>query len=238
MNYDQLFDALLLEFAPDAAPKNTGGRLSGQPGDRPKYPDSSNDHIKDFLDPDTDPDDFVAQGIKNSFEAVQQLFNDKMKDFAETVTPESVQAKSLGEIKESISNVYKFVNKIQVFSNAKIADASQNMYAIMAAFLASDPTKVDAFENLHSKLEEAQDQVQELEANLATLKGQIDEFISEVEEIDAEEAAEDYESQQDELGGDLDDGTGGDASMPQAPKSVGDAGSGRVPSPSESPRIR
>jgi uncharacterized protein YukE len=145
--------------------------------------------MNSFLDKDTDPDAFLRDGIQQTFDAVQQHFNTKMTEFANTLAPEAIKVMPLGKLRESIGDVYKFVNKIQVYSKGKIEQISQDPYAIMAAFLASEPTKMSAFEELHGNLDEFQSAIQELEGQLASLKGQIDDFVSEVEDIDSDEAA-------------------------------------------------
>lgn len=148
-----------------------------------------------FLDQDTNPDEFLTQGIQDTFAAVQSHFNKKMSDFASTLSPEAVKTMPLGQLREKLGDVFKFVNKINIYSNGKIDQISQDPYAIMAAFLASEPTKMAAFEDLHSNLDEFQGAIQDLEGQLSSLKGQIDDFVSDVEDIDAENAASQIQPQ-------------------------------------------
>jgi outer membrane murein-binding lipoprotein Lpp len=155
-----------------------------------------------------------------------------MSEFASTLSPEAVKQMPMGQLREKLGNVFKFVNKINIYSNGKIDQISQDPYAIMAAFLASEPTKMAAFEELHSNLDEFQSAVQELEGQLASLKGQIDDFVSDVEEIDAEEAQENLGSFQ-----------GGGSGAPQNdnmmrgnPQSAGSGGANLGMSYSESVR--
>jgi uncharacterized protein YukE len=182
MKYSQFFSKVLLE---QDLPHDPSSRTY----------DDSPDAMNNFLDNDTDPDQFLTQGIQQTFDAVQSHFNKKMSEFASTLSPEAIKQMPLGELRQTISDVFKFTNKIQIYSKGKIEQISQDPYAIMAAFLASEPTKMAAFEELHGNLEDFQNATQELEGQLAMLKGQIDDFVSEVEGIDAEEAAGQIEGQ-------------------------------------------
>jgi hypothetical protein len=189
MNYRDYFKSVLLEFnAPASSPSTTP---AGTPkrSERPRYDDPSGS-MNSFLDDDTNPDDFLRDGIRQTFDAVQGHFNERMTEFANTLAPEAIKSMPLGELRQVVGDVYKFVNKVEVYTGAKIDQISQDPHAIMAAFLASDPTRMDAFMELHKNLDEFQGAIQELESKLASLKGQIDDFVSDVEEIDADEAAE------------------------------------------------
>jgi len=177
MKYSQFFTKLLLE---QDLPNGGNSRTHAEDPNA----------LEGFLDQGTDSDEFLTQGIQDTFTAVQKHFNSKMSEFASTLSPEAVKQMPMGQLREKLGNVFKFVNKINIYSNGKIDQISQDPYAIMAAFLASEPTKMAAFEELHSNLEEFQNAVQELEGQLASLKGQIDDFVADVEEIDAEEAQE------------------------------------------------
>ncbi len=183
MKYSQFFNKLLLE---QDLPGDSSART---------YQDDPNQGLDSFLDNDTDPDQFLTQGIQQTFDAVQSHFNTKMSEFASTLSPDAIKNMPLGQLREKISDVFKLTNKIQIYSKGKIEQISQDPYAIMAAFLASEPTKMAAFEDLHGNLEEFQQATQDLEGQLASLKGQIDDFISDVEEIDAEQAAGQIEGQ-------------------------------------------
>jgi len=183
MKYSQFFSKVLLEQAP----------LPGDSSSR-TYDDAP-DAMNNFLDNDTDPDQFLTQGIQQTFDAVQSHFNKKMSEFASTLSPEAIKQMPLGQLREKISDVFKFTNKIQIYSKGKIEQISQDPYAIMAAFLASEPTKMAAFEDLHGNLDDFQQATQDLEGQLASLKGQIDDFVADVEEIDAEQAAGQIEGQ-------------------------------------------
>lgn len=191
MNFKDYFKSVLLEQVPGgpSLQGKSNTTPSGVPRvDRPRYEDSTNG-IDPFLDDDTDPDQFLTDGIKQTFDAVQTHFNTKMTEFADSLSPENISTLSLGELRKSIGDVFKFVNKIQIYSKGKIEQISEDPYAIMAAFLASEPTKMAAFEDLHSNLDEFQTSIQEVESGLASLKGQIDDFVADVEQIDAEDAA-------------------------------------------------
>lgn len=177
MKYNQFFNKLLLEQ-----------ELPG--GDSSRVHDTPPSDLGGFLDKDTDPDKLLTQGMQDTFNAIQQRFSSQMTDFANTLAPEAVDSMPLGELHEKIGEVFKFVNRIQIYSKGKIEQISEDPYAVMAAFLASEPTKIAAFEDLHKNLEEFQDAIQELEGQLAALKGQIDDFVADVEDIDAENAAQ------------------------------------------------
>ena len=154
-----------------------------------------------FLDQDTNPDEFLTQGIQDTFTAVQSHFNKKMSDFASTLSPEAVNDMPLKDLSKQLGDVFNFVNKINIYSKGKIDQISQDPYAIMAAFLASDITKMEAFKVLHDNLEEFQGAVQDLEGQLSSLKGQIDDFVGDVEDIDAENAASQIQPQRSAPGG-------------------------------------
>lgn len=193
MNYNDLFKSVLLEFSAPAS-----ASLSTTPAGTPKRPryDDPTGSMNTFLDDDTNPDDFLRDGIRQTFDAVQGHFNERMTEFANTLAPEAIKSMPLGELRETIGDVFKFVNKVEVYTGAKIDQISQDPHAIMAAFLASDPTRMDAFMELHKNLDEFQGAIQELESKLASLKGQIDDFVSEVEDMDADDAAEEIEQGQ------------------------------------------
>jgi uncharacterized protein YukE len=217
MTYNDYFKSVLLEaFEPSASPTTPAGTPK-----RPRHEDASG-AMNSILDKDTNPDEFLRDGIQQTFDAVQEHFNTKMTEFANTLSPEAVKSMPLGELRESIGDVYKFVNKIQIYSKGKIEQISQDPYAIMAAFLASDPTRMAAFADLHGNLDEFQGAIQELESQLGSLKGQIDDFVSEVEEIDAEDAAYDIRKGQ----------SAQQSSMGGAGGSAGSSGGGPVSGPS------
>ena len=60
----------------------------------------------------------------------------------------------------------------------------------MAAFIATDPTKQAAFEELHSNLEELQTAMEEVDGKLAALKGKIDDFVQDIQQADESEINE------------------------------------------------
>lgn len=169
---------------------------------RPRYEDPTGASSA-FLDNDTDPDALLTQGIKDTFDQVQSHFNNKMTEFANDLSPERIGATPLNELKDKVSDVFDFVNKVQVYSKGKIDQISQDPFAIMAAFLASEPTKMAAFQELHKNLDAFKSSVTEIETQLSGLKGQIDSFVEDVEKVDADQAAQNIQSQQqqqDEVG--------------------------------------
>lgn len=193
MNYKDLFNSVLLEFSSPPSGMADTRTPNGTPRTaRPRY-DDPDGAISSVLDKDTDPDAFLSDGIKQTFDAVQDHFNTKMTNFANTLSPEAVKTMAMGQLKDRISDVFKFVNKINVYAGGKIDQISQDPYAIMAAFLASEPTKMSAFEELHSNLDDFQSALTEIEGQLSALKGKIDDFVADVEEIDAESAAQNIE---------------------------------------------
>lgn len=193
MNYNDLFKSVLLEFSAPAS-SSPSTTPAGTPK-RPRYDDPTGS-MNEFLDKDTDPDKFLSDGIRQTFDAVQSHFNAKMTAFADTLAPEEIRTMALGELRETIGDVFKFVNNVEIYTGEKIEQISQDPHAIMAAFLASDPTRLAAFAELHKNLKEFQGAIQELESQLSSLKGQIDDFVSEVEEMDADDAAEEIEQGQ------------------------------------------
>lgn len=168
--YNSVFNKLLLEFA-------------DSPNDSNTYPDGQSS-FEGTLDDGTNPEDFLTKGIQDTFDAVKEHFNSKMQDFADTLSPEKIKGMSLNELKEKIAAVYKFTSKVQVFSKSKIDQLSSEPYAIMAALVASDPTKQSTFEDLHSNLEDVQTAFEDTEGFLNGLKSKIDDFISDIAKAD------------------------------------------------------
>lgn len=210
MNYKKLFESVLLEQ--DLPLDQSGGRT---------YPDGTSD-FNDMLDDDTDETTFhLTKGLVASVEAVQRDFNNRMSGFAESLSPEAIKHLPLSQLKDKVAKVFKYVNGIQVFAKAKIDTLASNPSAILAAFIASDPTKQAAFEGLHKKLEEFQSTLEETEASLSTLKGNIDDFVSDVAKGDIEKTLLAASKEQETaLGG----------GQPQSPPSVGAPGAGSASS--------
>ena len=175
MNFKQLFNSLLLEEI-----QNTSS------GGNPVHQQTSGDDLGSVLDNGTDPDEMLTQGLKASVEAVQQDFNKRMTTFAKALSPEAIKMMTIGRLKKEINDVFKYIDGIQVFAKSKIDALAQNPSAILAAFIASDPAKQSAFENLHKKLEEFKKSLEEIDGGLSTLKGQIDEFVDDVSQDEGE----------------------------------------------------
>lgn len=205
MNYKKLFESVLLEQ--DLPLDQQGGKT---------YPDGTSD-FNDMMDDDTDETTFhLTKGLVASVEAVQRDFNNRMGGFAQSLSPEAIKHLPLSQLKDKVAKVFKYVNGIQVFAKAKIDTLASNPSAILAAFIASDPTKQAAFENLHKKLEEFQSTLEETEASLSTLKGNIDDFVSDVAKGDIEKTLLNASKEQESALG------GGQ----QTPPSVGAPGAG------------
>jgi hypothetical protein len=186
MNYKKLFDALLME---EDQTLPGGGRT---------YPDGQQ-AFNDTLDDGTDESTFhLTQGLVASVEAVQQDFNKRMTSFAQSLSPETIKTLTLSALKDKISRVFKYVNGIQVFAKAKIDTLASNPSAILAAFIASDPAKQSAFENLHKKLEDFQKTLEETEASLSTLKGNIDDFVHDVAKGDIQKTLQQASNEQED----------------------------------------
>lgn len=164
MNYKNLFNAILLE--------------QELPG--PSIQGDQTDAFSNSLDDGTDPDAFATRGMQEIFSQVQNNFNNKMQAFGDALTPEAVKNMTLGRLKDEVSKVFKYINGIQVYSKSKIDTLAQNPSAILAGFIASDPSKQAAFNDLHAKLEEFSSAIEETETQISTLKGKIDEFMEDV----------------------------------------------------------
>lgn len=201
MSYDSLFKSVLLEFA-EASPN-------------PNVLDGDADEaFENQLDPDTDSEAFLTQGIKDTFDRVQADFNQKMSAFAAALSPEAVKRMPLGVIQQKVSKVYDYVNNIQVYAKAKIDALSQNPNGILAAFIASEPSKQAAFEELHKRLKEFVDTIEETITAVSGLKGKIDSFIENIAKADGQSAAATIAAQQQAQGSPTGGGEGasGDAS--------------------------
>lgn len=191
MKYDNLFKSLLLENAGNPAGAEPKFR---QDGER-RHP-SGNDAFNNSLDKGTDPEDFLTKGLLASVEAVQRDFNRRMTEFATALSPQAVKTMTVGQLKEEINKVYKYIDKIEAFSKAKIDALAQDPNAILAAFIASDPAKQRAFEVLHKDIEEFDKSLGETEGALAQLKGKIDDFVQDISgEPDVEAVAQTLASQ-------------------------------------------
>lgn len=203
MKYPNFFNKLLLE---QDLPEDNSSRVYDTPPS----------DLGGFLDTDTDPDKLLTQGMQDTFNAIQQRFSSQMTNFANTLSPEAVESMPLGELRKKVGEVFKFVNKIQIYSKGKIEQISEDPYAVMAAFLASEPTKISAFADLHKNLDEFQTAIQDIEGQLSSLKGQIDDFVSDVEDIDAENAAMKSSPRQSDAGSGYSTGDNGMRGQPQS----------------------
>lgn len=218
MNYKKFFDNLLLEAgvlpsASDSAPDASSSAIDPKANRTHSVPDNA---IGPMLDQDTDPDQFLTQGIKDTFDEVRKHFDSKMDDFASTLNPEAAKSATLGQLKEKVKKVYDFTNKIQVFAKAKIEAMAQDPYAIMAAFIASEPTQLAAFQELHKSLEEFQSAFEQIDALLAGVNAKITDFIK-----DNRKAAE--QAPMDQMSGGL-GGSNQQQSQPQQPSGMGGGG--------------
>ena len=178
MNYKSLFNKILLEEVglpqtPNSAVPRRNGSHS-VPGDA----------MGDFLDQETDPDEFLTRGIKDTFATVQKHFDSKMNDFSNSLSPEGVQAMTLEQIKDKVGEVADFTNRIEVFSKAKIDSMAQDPYAIMAGFVASDPTKLAAFKELHKTLQDFQSLFEDIDAAVSNVHSRVAEFVSDLQKSD------------------------------------------------------
>ena len=136
------------------------------------------------LDADADPDAFMTRGLKETINAVQSSFDSKMTSFAETLSPESVESMTMKELEDKVSNVYKYVKGISVYTG-KSDGMMTSPQAILAAFIASDPAKQAAFGDLEKKLEEFSKSIEETQTQVSTLKSKIDEFVDDI--VDSED---------------------------------------------------
>lgn len=172
MTYAQLFKSVLLE--------------QDLPAGNPSHAQSPGADANIMDDPDTSHH-LLSQGIKKTMDAVQADFNGKMQRFSQAFAPETVKQMPFGKLKEEVSKVHKYINSIQVFASQKIDQLAQNPQAIIAAFINSDPEKQSAFETLFKELDEFLKIVGEVESKVAALKGKIDDFVSDVQQMDAED---------------------------------------------------
>lgn len=172
MTYKDILTKLFLEqmMAPPALPN---ARTHDIPGGS----------MDGMLDQDTDPDDFLVQGVRKTFSEVQKHFDTKMTGFAENLSPENIKSLTISDIKEALGEVSDFTNRIQVFSKAKIDTMKQDPYAIMAGFIASEPTKQSAFDALSKTVEEFTTALEDIETKLSTVHTKIQEFVKETEKL-------------------------------------------------------
>jgi hypothetical protein len=172
MNYSNFFNKLLLEangLPQDPTAVSRAGEHS-----------VPSDAMGNFLDQDTNPDEFLTRGIKDTFATVQKHFDSKMSNFSSSLSPESIKSMTLSQIKEKVGEVYDFANKIEVFSKSKIDSMAQDPYAIMAGFVASEPTKLAAFKELHKTLTDFQKLFEDIDAAVSSVHSKIDEFVSDI----------------------------------------------------------
>lgn len=134
------------------------------------------------LDPDTDPDEFITRGLKETIDAVQKSFDTKMTGFAEDLSPESLRNMTLGELKKTVDKVFKYVRGISVFQGAKMDAMASSPQAILAGFISSDPAKEAAFNDLNKKLENFSTVIDDVQSEISTLKSKIDEFVEDIVE--------------------------------------------------------
>ena len=172
MTYAQLFKSVLLE--------------QDLPAGNPSHSQTPGAEASIMDDPDTSHQ-LLSQGIKKTMDAVQADFNGKMSRFSQAFSPETVKQMPFGKLKEEVSKVHKYINSIQVFASQKIDQLAQNPQAIIAAFINSDPEKQSAFETLFKELDEFLKIVGEVESKVAALKGKIDDFVSDVQQMDAQD---------------------------------------------------
>lgn len=172
MNYSKFFSKILLEA--DGLPKSPEAVEHAGTHGVPQ------DAITDFVDQGTDPDEFLTRGIKDTFATVQKHFDTKMSNFSSSLSPESIKGMTLSQIKEKVGEVYDFSNKIEVFSKSKIDTMAQDPYAIMAGFVASEPTKLAAFKELHKTLADFQQLFEDIDAAVSSVHSKIDEFVSDI----------------------------------------------------------
>lgn len=175
MTFENIFKSVLLEALEDPSGNVPAIQRDGQR----RHP-SGQESFEGSLDKGTDPNEFLTQGLKASVEAVQRDFNRRMTSFANSLSPQAVKTMTIGKLKHEINKVFKYVDGIQAFAKAKIDALAQQPAAILAAFIAADPAKQRAFENLHKQLEEFNKALMETEGGLAQLKGQIDEFVDDI----------------------------------------------------------
>lgn len=178
MNYENLFNSILLEATPLPSSQNS---LTPSPNRGREYQVPGNT-MGDFLDQGTDPDEFLTKGIKDTFATVQKHFNSKMGEFSNSISPEGVKTMTLSQIKQKVGEVTDFTNKIEVFSKAKIDSMAQDPYAIMAGFVASDPTKLAAFKELNKTLQNFQQLFEDIEAAVSSVHAKVDEFVDDLAE--------------------------------------------------------
>jgi len=171
MTYAQLFKSVLLEQ--DLPAGNNPPSHAQTPG--------ADATIMD--EPDTSRT-MLTQGIKDQMDKIQANFNEKMSRFSQAFAPETIKQMPFGRIKQEVGKVHKYINSIQIYAKQKIDQLAQNPEAIIAAFINSEPEKQAAFENLFKELDDFMKTINETESKIASLKGKIDDFVSDVQEID------------------------------------------------------
>ena len=180
MNYKKHLEKLFLELASPQAPEAQPNIGIGNSSRTHQVPGNA---ISPMLDQGTDPDSFLTQGIRDTFDQVRSHFNSKMAEFANDLKSESIDSSTVSDLKNKIKKIYDFTNKVQVFSKAKIDAMAQDPYAIMAGFIASEPTQLAAFAELHKTLEEFSKMFEEIDAKLAGVSSKIEDFIKDSQKI-------------------------------------------------------
>jgi hypothetical protein len=173
-------------------------RENSQFGNPQFDPSEDSATFDDSLDPDVDPDAFLTKGLKETIDAVQKSFDEKMKGFANDLSPESIKGMTLGQLKATVDKTFKYVKGIAVYSKSKLDAMASSPSAILAGFIASDPAKQSSFDELVKKIEEFSGIIEETQSQIATIKSKIDEFVEDIIEDDEDE----MEPELDEFGDD------------------------------------
>jgi len=169
MNYKDIFNNLLLEAS------------TPLPAQQREH-DVPDDAMNNMLDDGTNPESFLTQGLKDTFASIQKHFDTEMTKFSESLSKPGVEELTLKELKKTVGKVFDFANRIEIYSKAKIDSMAQDPYAVMAGYVASDPTKAASFKDLHKSLQDFQQIFEDIDAQLASISDKIEDFISEATE--------------------------------------------------------
>jgi len=212
MNYKKFFESVLLEYSPTPSDGSDINLAGGQ--NTRRYPDGQS-AFEGQLDDETNPDDFNTEGLKAAVDKIQARFNQKMSEFASTLDPDQIDNLTLNELRDKVEAVQTYVKSIDDYAGEKIENIRNRPQAIVAAFIASDPGKQNAFQELLKNLEDFSATVEEVENQIGSMKRKIDQFVKQIgnEEIPVEDLSQGMDQAQGapQQGGQdagMDDGSG------------------------------
>lgn len=104
----------------------------------------------------------------------------QIQTFASKLEPEAIKSSTFGQIKDNVSKIYKEIDRVNVYSGAKLDQLNNDAPAVIAMTIATDPAKKSAFEKLHKELGGFTTAIEEVEGQFATLKAKIVDFVGDI----------------------------------------------------------